>query len=35
MIREELDMTEQFGVTVRRKHDMFLVAVPYLPLPVS
>ncbi|BAT88525.1 hypothetical protein VIGAN_05204300 [Vigna angularis var. angularis] len=35
MISEELDMSEDFGVTVRRKHDLLLFAFPYLPLPVS
>jgi len=35
MISEDLIMIEQFGVTVRRKHDLFLVPVPYLPLSVS
>jgi len=35
MISEELDMTEEFEVTVRRKDDLFLVPFPYLPLPVS
>ncbi|XVF77128.1 hypothetical protein PTKIN_Ptkin14bG0015800 [Pterospermum kingtungense] len=26
---EDLDMTEAFGVTVRRKHDLFLIPIPY------
>ncbi|ESW18600.1 hypothetical protein PHAVU_006G054300 [Phaseolus vulgaris] len=34
MISEELDMSEEFGITVRRKHDLFLVPFPCLPLPV-
>ncbi|ESW18604.1 hypothetical protein PHAVU_006G054700 [Phaseolus vulgaris] len=34
MISEELDMSEEFGITVRRKHDLFLVPFPYLPLSV-
>ncbi|KAK8468531.1 hypothetical protein PHAVU_006G054500 [Phaseolus vulgaris] len=34
MISEELDMSEEFGITVRRKHDLFLVPFPYIPLPV-
>ncbi|KAK2986643.1 hypothetical protein RJ640_011721 [Escallonia rubra] len=28
---EELDMTEAFGVTVRRKNDLHLIATPYIP----
>ncbi|KAK3013692.1 hypothetical protein RJ639_008602 [Escallonia herrerae] len=28
---EELDMTEAFGVTVRRKNDLQLIATPYIP----
>lgn len=35
MICGELDMSEDFGITIRRKHDQLLVAFPYLPLPVS
>jgi len=31
---EELDMSEEFGIAVKRKHDLFLVPFPYLPLPV-
>ena len=29
---ESLDMTECFGMTVRRKGDLFLIPVPYNPL---
>ncbi|KAH1054235.1 hypothetical protein AAZX31_08G315900 [Glycine max] len=31
----ELDMSEEFGVTVRRKDDLILVPFPYHPLPVT
>jgi hypothetical protein len=31
---EELDMTEQFGVTVNRKDDILLSPFVYHPLPV-
>ncbi|KAK9155321.1 hypothetical protein Sjap_002801 [Stephania japonica] len=31
MIPEELDMTEEFGATVRRKHDLYLIPTPYCP----
>ncbi|WRX20486.1 Cytochrome P450 - like 10 [Theobroma cacao] len=30
---EDLDMTECFGITVRRKNDLFLIPIPYHPLP--
>ncbi|KAJ0969465.1 hypothetical protein J5N97_022342 [Dioscorea zingiberensis] len=30
---EELDMTENVGVTASRKEDLYLVATPYAPLP--
>ncbi|GMP65091.1 hypothetical protein CsSME_00026048 [Camellia sinensis var. sinensis] len=33
MNQEELDMTEAFAVTVRRKEDLNLIAVPYKPIP--
>ena len=33
IICEELDMSEEFGVAVRRKDDLFLVPFPYHPLP--
>ncbi|CAK8565725.1 unnamed protein product [Lathyrus sativus] len=32
---EELDMTEQFGVTVRRKDDLLLLPIVYHPLRVT
>ncbi|CAI0441015.1 unnamed protein product [Linum tenue] len=28
---EDLDMSEKFGVNVKRKHDLCLIPVPYLP----
>ncbi|KAK9132919.1 hypothetical protein Scep_012447 [Stephania cephalantha] len=31
MIPEELDMTEEFGATVRRKPDLYLIPTPYCP----
>ncbi|WRX29707.1 Cytochrome P450 - like 10 [Theobroma cacao] len=30
---EDLDMTECFGLSVRRKNDLFLIPIPYHPLP--
>ncbi|KAL7186710.1 hypothetical protein ACSBR2_028439 [Camellia fascicularis] len=33
MNQEELDLTEAFAVTVRRKEDLNLIAVPYKPIP--
>uniref|UniRef100_A0A5B6Z7I6 Uncharacterized protein n=1 Tax=Davidia involucrata TaxID=16924 RepID=A0A5B6Z7I6_DAVIN len=33
--QEELDMTEAFGVTVRRKQDLYLIPFPYNPSPVK
>ncbi|CAL5405388.1 unnamed protein product [Camellia sinensis] len=33
MNQEELDLTEAFNVTVRRKEDLNLIAVPYKPIP--
>ncbi|XP_076927943.1 desmethyl-deoxy-podophyllotoxin synthase-like [Bidens hawaiensis] len=33
MISEDLDMSESFGVTVRRKTDLHLVPTAYYPLP--
>ncbi|KAK7302313.1 hypothetical protein RJT34_13199 [Clitoria ternatea] len=35
MRSEELDMSEEFGVTMRRKDDLFLVPFPYHPLPIT
>ncbi|RDX93268.1 Cytochrome P450 71D11, partial [Mucuna pruriens] len=35
MRSEELDMSEEFGITVRRKHDLFLVPFPFHPLPAK
>ncbi|KAJ4725259.1 Cytochrome P450 [Melia azedarach] len=32
---EEMDMTEGFGVTVRRKQDLCLIPIPYQPSPVE
>ncbi|KAF7144585.1 hypothetical protein RHSIM_Rhsim04G0014200 [Rhododendron simsii] len=29
MKHEELDMEERFGLTVRRKHDLYLIPIPY------
>ncbi|KAH7843840.1 hypothetical protein Vadar_021263 [Vaccinium darrowii] len=29
MKREEIDMEERFGVTVRRKHDLYLIPIPH------
>ncbi|KAG4906209.1 hypothetical protein AAZX31_20G006400 [Glycine max] len=34
MKSEDLDMTEQFGVTVRRKNDLYLIPVPSNPFQV-
>ncbi|GLT26374.1 hypothetical protein SLA2020_014460 [Shorea laevis] len=31
MKHEDLDMTESFGVTVKRKNNLFLIPVPYQP----
>lgn len=35
MKREELDMSEAFGVTVRRKEDLHLIPVVRNPVPVE
>jgi len=35
MRSEELNMSEVFGVTMKRKYDLFLVPFPYHPLPVT
>ncbi|OVA20162.1 Cytochrome P450 [Macleaya cordata] len=32
---EDLDMTETFGVTLRRKNDLHLIPISYNPLPVD
>jgi len=32
---EELNMSEMFGLTMRRKDDLYLVPFPYHPLPVT
>lgn len=32
---EELDMTEQFGATIRRKDDLFLIPIAATPITVS
>uniref|UniRef100_A0A5B6Z6V9 Uncharacterized protein n=1 Tax=Davidia involucrata TaxID=16924 RepID=A0A5B6Z6V9_DAVIN len=32
---EELDMNETFGLTIRRKQDLYLIPVPYYPTPVE
>ncbi|CAL9018108.1 unnamed protein product [Prunus brigantina] len=32
---EDLDMTEAFGITVRRKEDMHLIPIPYHPPPTE
>ena len=34
MKNEDLDMTEVFGITVRRKDDLQLIPIAYHPLPV-
>ncbi|TKY69135.1 steroid 17alpha-monooxygenase or 17alpha-hydroxyprogesterone aldolase [Spatholobus suberectus] len=34
MKSEDLDMTEQFGVTVRRKDDLYLIPITSHPIPV-
>ncbi|GMP65100.1 hypothetical protein CsSME_00026054 [Camellia sinensis var. sinensis] len=33
MNQKKLDLTEAFAVTVRRKEDLNLIAVPYKPIP--
>ncbi|KAK3199956.1 hypothetical protein Dsin_023371 [Dipteronia sinensis] len=30
---EDLDMTENFGLAVKRKNDLYLIPIPYHPLP--
>ncbi|GMY30997.1 cytochrome P450 71D11-like [Fagus crenata] len=35
MKNEDLDMTEAFGITVRRKDDLQLIPIDYHPLPVK
>ncbi|KAK2985479.1 hypothetical protein RJ640_004330 [Escallonia rubra] len=35
MKKEELDMTEVLGMTIRRKHDLYLIPIPYHPSPVK
>lgn len=32
---EDLDMTENFGATVRRKNDLYLTPIPYHPMPLN
>ncbi|KAA8544289.1 hypothetical protein F0562_022301 [Nyssa sinensis] len=32
---EKLDMNEAFGLTVRRRHDLYLIPIPYYPTPVE
>lgn len=32
---EDLDMTENFGATVRRKNDLYLIPIPYHPMPLN
>ncbi|BBN67628.1 cytochrome P450, family 71, subfamily B, polypeptide 34 [Prunus dulcis] len=35
MKHEDLDMTEEFGVAVRRKDDLHLIPIPYHPPPTE
>ncbi|KAL6975218.1 hypothetical protein U1Q18_024013, partial [Sarracenia purpurea var. burkii] len=35
MKQDELDMEEALGVTVRRKHDFYLIPIPYDPILVA
>ncbi|EOY04502.1 Cytochrome P450, putative [Theobroma cacao] len=32
---EELDMTEALGLSIRRRHELFAIPIPYHPLPVN
>ncbi|KAL4618677.1 hypothetical protein ACB092_06G027800 [Castanea dentata] len=32
---EDLDMTENFSATVRRKNDLYLIPIPYHPMPLN
>ncbi|GMY30995.1 premnaspirodiene oxygenase-like isoform X1 [Fagus crenata] len=32
---QDLDMTENFGATVRRKNDLYVIPIPYHPMPVN
>ncbi|KAH7546904.1 hypothetical protein FEM48_Zijuj01G0250200 [Ziziphus jujuba var. spinosa] len=35
MKHEDLDMTERYGLAVRRKHDLHLIPIAYRPSPVE
>lgn len=32
---QELDMTENFGLSVIRMNDLYVIPIPYHPLPVE